>query len=397
MVVSPKFRETFRAKMPVTSKFAYLDHAAVAPLPASAGDAISKFANQATHQGDTCWQNWASNLQRTRELAAQLVGANSAEIALVGNTTQGISLVSEGLDWKPGDNLVVPDNEFPSNLLPWRLLSRRGVEVRLAQVGPDGAITADLIRKYLDKRTRLVSASWVGFSSGYRTDLAQLAELIHQNRSLFFVDAIQGLGAFPLDVRNMGIDFLAADGHKWLLGPEGAGLLYLRADLLNQLQPLGVGWNSLSSAGFDPNSVELKQTAARYEGGSSNMVGMMGLRASLELLLEMGCHREDSQIAASILENVFELSTMLESAQFRVSTPETETNRSGIIGIRWPEADAVGESAYLAARQHLLSKDVVASMRAGRLRIATHGYNNADDHQRLIEALCEFRRGQQTR
>jgi cysteine desulfurase / selenocysteine lyase len=392
MIETSSIRLKLRQEMPVTTQFSYLDHAAVAPLPTRSAAAIKLFADQATQEGDVRWLDWATAASRTRQYARQLINAQESEIALVANTTQAIGLVAEGLPWKSGDNVVVPVNEFPSNLLPWRNLARLGVELRLAEVGPQGQFDAESLAGYLDSRTRLVSLSWVGFSSGFRCDLEAISQMVHQKGSLLFVDAIQGLGAFPLNVASLPIDFLAADGHKWMLGPEGAGLMYVKQQHLDLLQPLGIGWNSLANAGFDPKSVQLKSTAARYEGGSTNMVGMMAFGQSLSLLLELGCNQPSSGFQTVILENVEELSDLLLQHDFDVCLPEQPENRSGILGIRWAEADAGGESAYLQARKFLLSRQVVTSVRAGRLRAATHAYNTTDDHRRLVDGLVEFRK-----
>lgn len=392
MIDPANVRLRLRQEMPVTATFSYLDHAAVAPIPARSSAAIHQFADQSTHEGDTRWLDWAAAASQTRTSAAQLIGADESEVALVANTTQAIGFVAEGLPWQKGDNLVVPENEFPSNLLPWRNLARLGVELRLAKVGSDGQFDAEILSSYMDDRTRLVSVSWVGFSSGFRCDLASIAKMVHDRGSLFFVDAIQGLGAFPLNLQSIAIDFLAADGHKWMLGPEGAGLMFVRRQHLDLLQPVGIGWNSLAGAVFDPSSVQLKSTAARYEGGSSNMVGMMAFGQSLALLLELGSHLPSNGLQAAILENAQQLSEDLRLNGFQVLAPQEPENRSGIIGIRWAEAEAVGESVYVQARKFLLSRQVVTSVRAGRLRAATHAYNNSEDHRRLVDGLVEFRK-----
>lgn len=392
MVDPAGVRDKLRQEMPISPHYAYLDHAAVSPLPARAADSIKTFAEQATREGDTRWLDWSAAVGRTRRLSAELIDADECEIALVGNTTQAIGLVAEGLPWQAGDNVVVPENEFPSNLLPWRNLARLGVELRLARVGPLGQLDAAALAEQIDSRTRLVSVSWVGFSSGFRCDLDQIAALVHRRSSLLFVDAIQGLGAFPLSVKTTDIDFLAADGHKWMLGPEGAGLMFVKQDHLEMLQPLGIGWNSLQSAGFDPNSVQLKHTAARYEGGSTNMVGMMAFGQSLSVLLELGSNQAANGLEAAILHNAQELAELLQQNGFEAQLPQSLENRSGIVGIRWAAADAAGEPEYAQARKFLLSRNVVTSVRGGRLRAATHAYNNTSDHQRLLEGLIEFRR-----
>lgn len=377
----------FRAEMPVTKEHAYFDHAAVAPLPAAAAERLRKFADQASQSGDKHWLEWSLIVSRLRTAAAQLLGANECEVALVPNTTIGINLVAEGFPWKSGDNLVVPDNEFPSNLLPWKNLQRRGVEVRMLPVPDTGEISIDRLVDLMDDRTRLVALSWVGFVSGFRLDLHRVAEAVHRRGSLLFVDAIQGLGAFPIHVHDAQIDFLAADGHKWMLGPEGAGLLYVAEKHLALLEPLLLGWNSLAEGGFDPRSANLKSSAARYEGGSYNMAGLLAFEASLELLLRLGSHLAASPVAAAILENVATIAEQLAGQGFDLQVP-TEEFRSGILTTSWPGATS---SDLNTARKHCLEKNVILSVRAGRLRIATHAYNNADDIARLVTALVEAR------
>lgn len=388
-----------REHMPVSRELAYFDHAAVAPLPDVSAKAIATYAQQISCRGDLPWLGWSNQVSELRTTAAAVVNAEVDEIALVASTTHGISLVAEGFPWKPGDNVVVPENEFPSNLLPWQNLQRLGVELRRMPVDPTGEIDVGRLSKLIDQQTRIVSLSWVGFVSGYRVDLKEIAELVHSRGALFFVDAIQGLGAFAVDVRRTEIDFLCADGHKWMLGPEGAGVLFVRRPHLELLQPLGVGWNSLRSGSFDPSSTELKPTAARYEGGSTNMPGMIGFGSSLGLLWELQqghTHADDrlageSALSEAVLNNVASIEDAMLRNNFMVFLPREQQHRSGIVGIGWAEAESGGESLYLDARKHCISRGVVLSVRGGRLRVSTHAYNNSEDIQRLTDALIEFR------
>ena len=398
--------EQLRSQMPVTEKFAYFDHAAVAPLPACAATAICQYAGQASEQGDLQWPAWDQALSRLRCVAAGFLGAGEDEVALVPNTTYGIGLVAEGFPWQAGDNVVIPENEFPSNSLPWSRLARLGVELRRVGVEPSGELDLGKLSKAIDVRTRIVSVSWVGFVSGYRIDVGEVAELVHSRGGLLMLDAIQGLGAFEIDVEQTGVDFLAADGHKWMLGPEGAGLFYVRKQHLDLLEPLGVGWGSLAADSFAPGSVELKSSAARYEGGAANMPGMIGFGQSLSLLQQLhGAAGTESQansaLSEAVLRNVDLLTERLRQAGFRVYLPQDASRRSGIIGISWPagasassksSADDVPESVAFAARKHCIAVGVILSVRGGRLRAAAHAYNNEHDIQRLVDALKDFRR-----
>ncbi len=375
-----------RQHMPVSRQFAYFDHAAVSPLPDVASDVVCKFAHQASTGGDTHWLDWNRGVENLRDDIARLLGCEPSEVALVANTSTGIGLVAEGFHWRSGDNVVIPENEFPANKIPWLNLRSRGVEVRQIKVEPTGQIGLENLLPAIDQHTRIVAFSWVGFLTGFRVDVAQVVEAVHQRGALVCLDAIQGLGAFPIDVKQCGVDFLAADGHKWMLGPEGAGLLFIDRAHQDRLRPLMVGWNSLSdSFQFDPNATQLKLTAARYEGGATNMVGMLALGASTRLLLDClaQAQRNDS-LAQSILFNVDMLRELLISKGFDVQLPERE-HRSGIMTVSWLGADNVH------ARKYCLESGVVLSVRGGKLRISTHAYNDAHDIHRLVQTLTEYR------
>jgi selenocysteine lyase/cysteine desulfurase len=370
-------RREFREQMPVAKKWAYFDHAAVAPITAPAAAAMNLQTQQALEEGDTAWPEWARLLRETRQSAANLIHADPDEITLVPNTTAGINLVAEGLDWRTGDNVVTLADEYPSNLYPWMNLADRGVETRLVPTA-DGRVDFDQLADHCDDRTRLITVSWVAFSNGCRRDLKTIGEIAARRGALFFVDAIQGLGAFPLDVQDTPIDFLAADGHKWMLGPEGAGMAYIRRDRLPLLRPMSVGAHSVVH-GSDYTHIELrlKDNASRYEGGSLNVPGMLGFGASLDLLQSLGVNN----IAAAILDISDHLCRELASLGLRVISPRNGEERSGIVSFEYPGAD------LLAVRRHCLDRGVALACRAGRIRVSPHGYNTRNDVNRLIEAL----------
>lgn len=370
-------RQALRRQMPVSEKWAYFDHAAVGPLTRPAHDAVITWASEVTGDGDAVYPQWNQRMARTRAAAARLIGAEPASVALVHSTTEGINLVAEGFPWQPGDNVVLPDDEFPSNVYPWLNQAHRGVEVRRV-AGRDGHLDLAALRAACDARTRIVSLSWVGYVSGWRTDLAAAAEMAHDAGALLFVDAIQGLGPFPLDVGRLPIDFLAADGHKWLLGPEGAGLLYVRPQHLELLRPTGVGWHSVAHR-QDYARIELKYpaSAARFEGGTPNVVGLLGFGGSLELFVELGAEN----LAACVLEITDLACQRLRSIGAEVRTHRHADHRSGIVLFDMPGQDPQ-EVRARCLRQH-----VALGCRAGGLRISPHAYANADDVERLIEAL----------
>ncbi len=374
--------DEFRREMPVTQRWAYFDHAAVGAIPQLAFDRISRWASDALLEGDAVWGSWAKLHESTRQVAAELVNAKASEISLVPNTSFGINMVAEGYPWQPGDNVVIPDHEFPSNIYPWMHLQDRGVELRVVPL--DGVrLPIDAIEAAIDSRTRIVSASWVGYASGYRIDPYELAERVHARGALFFLDAIQGLGVFPLDVRRAPIDFFAADGHKWLLGPEGAGLFFLREEHLNLLRPLNVGWNSVAQ-GNDFSRVELtlRHTASRYESGTQNMAGFIGLGGSLETLRKFGLGPSFSALEQRVLELTDQLAERMLAAGWSLGSDRScDQVKSGILAFEVPGVDS------LQLKQQLLSDRVVLSYRGGKLRLAVHAFNNEADFDRLFAGI----------
>jgi cysteine desulfurase/selenocysteine lyase len=374
----------FRRQMPVARKWAYLDHACVAPIPQPAFEAMNKYATELLLEGDTVWLDWERQHEALRRLTAQTINSAPEEIALVPNTTFGINLVADGFPWTAGDNVVLPAHEFPSNLYPWMALAERGVEMRVVEL--DGQrVCANRIAEACDSRTRIVSASWIGYGSGYRLDPAEIAQVAHDHGALFFLDAIQGLGVFPLDVAATQVDFLAADGHKWLIGPEGAGIFYCRREHLNVLRPMNVGWNSVKQGNDFANiKLDVRDMARRYEGGTQNMAGFIGLGASLKLLTEFGLAHDRSAVGAQVLAVTDQILSAFDAAGVKVLSDRDEKSKSGIVSFEVP-----GKSSE-KLKSHLYNKGVVVSQRQGRLRTSAHCYNNGNDVDRLIEAIKTF-------
>lgn len=365
--------------MPVAERYAYFDHAAVAPLTRGAQQQLGAWATDMAEHGDVHWLAWAAAAERARQRLAQLLGAQTEEIALLRNTTEGLSLVAEGFPWRAGDNVVVPSDEFPSNLYAWMNLASRGVEVRRVAAGPSGVELADIDAACND-RTRVVAASWVGYASGRRQPLDDLAEIAHRHGAWLCLDAIQGLGGFPIDVRQTPVDVLAADGHKWLLGPEGAGVLYLRREHLDTLRPVGLGWSSVPhSQDFSHIELSLKPSAARFEGGTLALGCFAALGESVQLLLDCGIEA----IGRRLLEVTDQIVEGLERMGATVVSPREGDGSSGIVSCTLAQVPAA------EARRRALSRQVVLSCRGGRIRISPHVYTNEQDIARLLSALTE--------
>jgi selenocysteine lyase/cysteine desulfurase len=366
-----------REQFPVTRRWAFFDHAAVAPLSAPARRALAEWADNITDNGDADLRRWVNRVEEVRRLAGRLLNADPLDVAFVKNTSEGIGFVAEGFPWRPGDNVVTAAEEYPSNVYPWMNLAHRGVEVRLV-ASRHNQIWPDDVARAIDGRTRLVSLSFVEFASGFRNDLVALGALCRERGVAFFVDAIQGLGVFPLDVQQVPVDFLAADGHKWLLGPEGAGLFYLRREWVERLHPVGVGWHSVVGSGnFARLDFRLKPHAGRWEGGSLNVAGITALGASLELLLQIGV----ADVSARILELTDHLCQGARRRGVEVFSSRRPGEQSGIVSLELPGQD-VG-----AVVRRCKEQGVVVNHRAGRLRVSPHCYNSVEELDRLLDLL----------
>jgi selenocysteine lyase/cysteine desulfurase len=367
----------FRDLFPVTRNLVYVNHAAMGPLSVRAAEAMEGATRDQRDFGALHWRTWYAEYDRYRESAARLLGARPDEIAIIKNTSEGISFVAEGLRWMAGDNVITTDLEFPSNSTPWRRLDRRGVECRVVR-SHDGAWSPADVEALIDARTRLVTVSSVAFHNGFTADLEAVGALCARRGVLFCVDAIQSLGVLPIDVRRANIAFLAADGHKWLCGPEGAGIFYVAAEHRDELEVLESGWTNFDRKGrFIDCPLDLLPNARRFEAGSLPTIGIFGMRAAVDFLLEVGIET----IRDRTLTVAAHLAEALESIGWRVATPRPIA--SGIIGAIPP-----GDDPTLLRWHRLLEEQgVVCAPREGMLRFSPHFYNEAGDVERIVGAL----------
>ena len=366
-----------RDDFPVTREWVFLDHAAVAPLSRPARDAIGEYLQDLTDNGDVNGDRWNQRVEDVRALAARLIHASPDEIAFVKNTSEGIGFVAEGLDWRDGDNVVTAAEEYPSNIYPWMNLADRGVELRLVE-SRDHRIHLSDIDARIDARTRLVAISFVEYSTGFRNNLDALSRLCRRRGVLLMVDAIQGLGVLPLDVSATPIDFLCADGHKWLLGPEGAGLFYVRRACQDRLRVVSVGWHSVvDPLDFARIHFELKPHAGRWENGTFNIAGITGMGGSIELLLRVGLEH----IADRVLGLTDRLCERLTEVGARIISPRAEGQRSGIVSFVVDGVDAT------AIRRHARQQQIVITQRAGRVRVSPHFYNTEQEMDQVADVV----------
>ena len=360
----------------------YLNHAAVGPWPRVTAEAVQAFADENMRQGSANYFKWLERERDLREMLARLTGAPSTDdIALLKNTTECISAVAWGLDWQPGDNVVLPAGEFPSNRLPWLAQSARGVAAREVDIRATDDAEAVLIDA-MDANTRLLTVSSVQWADGLRLDLERLGAACRKRGVLFFVDAIQQLGALPIDVEACQADFLAADAHKWLLAPEGIAVFFCRADVRPKLQLLQQGWHMVDrSWDFDRTEWPVSDTAVRFEAGSPNTTGQAALHASAGLLLEFGMER----IGAAVLENTDRLMTELVRIDgIRLNSHTAPARRSGIVNFRH-ETIAPG-TLY----QGLKERGISCALREGGVRVSPHFYQGETELAVFLEALAHI-------
>ncbi len=368
-----------RSYFPVTRELAYLNHAGVAPISTRVEEALFRYAAEATRGGAFRYDAFFdAELERVRGRAATLLGAQPEEVAFVKNTTEGLGIVASGLDWRRGDQVVTCDLEYPSNVYPWWSLRGRGVETVTLR-GRDGRLPLEAVEDALrSPRARLLALSSVEFGSGARNDLEALGKLCREHGVLFCVDAIQSLGCFPFDVERDGIDFLSADGHKWLLSVEGCGIFYCSKRVLELVTPRVVGWRSVTqNRDFDRLHLDLQPGAGRFEEGTPNTAGIFGLGAAVNLLLEIGVET----IGRRVLELTDRLVEGLLERGARVLSPRSPGEASGIVSVRHGDEDPEHTARRLRKQQ------VFVVARRGGVRASPHFYNDDSDLDRLLAAL----------
>jgi len=372
--------DDLRALMSITDSGLYLDHAAAGLLPQPVADAMIQRIHSAMAQGVRHWNLWHKRVQRTRRLAAELVGGDEDEVAFVPNTAAGIGAIAEGFRWRASDNVVLSSREFPSNRFPWLNLERRGVEVRQIDAPNDPNAFVTAIANACDSKTQVVACSWVDYLTGIRRNPVQLAEIAHRHDALLVLDAIQGLGVLPLDLHAQEIDVLVADSRKWMLGPEGAGILAIRKNIQDRIEVTRPGWASTATPlDFTTTDLEWSETATRFESGIHNTFGIAGLHASLRLF---------SEIPISVREeHLLNVRAQFEETcrSAGLQSPELpRSNQSGIITFEHPRLEAV------EVIRRLRTHNITVSLKNNRIRISPHLYNNADDASQLTDALSRL-------
>ena len=341
----------------------HLNHAAVAPWPRRTAEAVARFAAENAEQGSLAYPAWLAVEQRLRERLARLINAASpADIALVKNTSEALSIIGHGLPWRAGDSILGIAQEFPSNRIVWESLAEQGVRWRGLDLDASDDPEGDLIRG-CDETTRMIAISWVQYGRGLRLDLERIGRFCRDQGIRFCVDGIQGLGALPFDVQRCQADFVVADGHKWMLGPEGVALLYVRPSLRADLRLRQFGWHMVEHPGdFDRLEWNPASSARRFECGSPNLLGIHALEASLSLIEEVGI----DSVWSRLQERTRHLIALIDARGFELLTPKDPDRRAGIITFRVPNVAADGIYRELMARR------VLCAPRGGGIRFSPH-------------------------
>lgn len=360
----------------------YLNHAAVAPWPLCTADAVQQFAAENSRQGATHYLRWMETERQLRENLAWLINApTSDDISIQKSTSEALSTIAHGLDWQPGQNVVFLKQEFPSNRIVWQSLKRYGVEARMIEPS-DSQDPETTLLAACDQNTRLVSVSSVQYASGLRMDLQRIGNYCKNNRVLFCVDAIQSLGALEFDVTQVGADFVVADGHKWMLGPEGVALLYTDKHIRETLELHQFGWHMLEDAGdFDSLETTPASSGRRFECGSPNMLGIHALNSSISLIKEIGIEK----ISAAILRNTELLIRLIsEHDQLDLVSSPDQGRRSGIVTFKVHAGD------HAQIHRELMQRHVICAPRGGGIRFSPHFYTaeqNLHDAMQILDDI----------
>jgi cysteine desulfurase/selenocysteine lyase len=375
--------QTIVGEFPLTEGLVYLNHAAVSPWPLRTSNAIKQFADENTAQGSLNYPRWLQIEAELRQQCRQLINAPSVEdIALLKNTSEALSVVAYGLNWRAGDNIVITDQEFPSNRIVWQSLQRYGVQVRVANLDMQAENPEQALIQCCDNRTRLLAISSIQYATGFRADLEALGNHCRMNDILFCVDAIQSIGAVNIDVQAIKADFVMADGHKWMLAPEGLALFYCSSRVRKQLTLRQYGWHMTEDyLNFNRTDWQPATSGRRFECGSPNMLGVHGLHASLSLLLEVGMDEVESRIlqrAEMIMQ------TVEDSPRLELVTPRHPGRYGGIVTFRHRDIDAETCLARLTQQQ------ISCAARGGAIRFAAHFYTPPDAIAQALEYVNQL-------
>ncbi len=363
----------------------YLNHAGVSPWPMCTSKAVKDFADENSLAGSSRYMKWLDVEDNTRTLAGKLINAPSKkDIAFLKNTSEALSVVAYGLNWEQGDNIVSSNQEFPSNRIVWESLAPLGVEFRQADLYSN-ASPEDALFSLTDSRTRLLTVSSIQYATGIKMDLRRIGEFCKSKNILFCVDAIQSLGALRFDVQDIKADFIMADAHKWMLGPEGIALFYSNRETRDLISLKQYGWHMVKSVGdFDRTDWDIDDTARRFECGSNNMLGIHALNASLSMLMDIGMDSVEKEI---LKRSEYLIKLVQSEPQLELVTPEDRNRYGGIITFSRKDLD--NNAIY----EYLMKHNVMCAYRAGGIRLSPHFYTPYTHLDKVIGMISRYKPG----
>lgn len=371
-----------RSLFPSLDHCLYMNHAGVSPLPKAAANMMALYGKECSELGAGAFSKWHPRLTEARKNAAELINAAPEEIAFIKSTTLGLNTIAYGMKWKAGDVIVAEQNTFPANWMPWETAAAEfGVQLWTWPQRVGGYRIDELEARLAQGGVRMVAATSANFTNGWRQDLPAIGEICERHGAMLCVDAIQTLGAFPMDVQAWNIDFLSADSHKWLLGPEGAGFMYVRQDRLPLFKDSVVGWLGKSDfLEFKISDAPPDPTARRFEEGAPNNAGVMAMGESLKLFLEIGMN----PIAGQILLLTDHLAEGLRNRDWRIISKRGCKHSSGILAVQKPGIDNGKLVDWLWKE-----KKILAANRGGNLRLSPHFYLSVEDMDHALTAISE--------
>jgi selenocysteine lyase/cysteine desulfurase len=387
-------KDGFEDDFPLLKSVTHLASASRGPIPRAALDEMQEVSRLYGSPDEAAMERCETSSNKCRYLASRLLNCKVEEIALVFNTTHGINSIATGIDWHRGDVVVLPDIEYPANVVPWLRQRARGVKVRAIR-SIDGVIDLDSLRRIVDDDTRVVAISHVEFANGFKNDLMEISEIAHRHGAMLFVDSAQSLGIVDTDVRKMGVDSLSACGYKWLCSPPGSGILFVREDLIPEILPAYSGFESVDPGLFarmfddiqnDDWTAEmnypLSRSANRFEFGESNLIPNVAFARSLEYLQEIGIKRIERD-SKNLVEYLI---SRLDETGYQVLTPLDPSRRAGIVTFRVAEDESIHREVAMELRR----RGILVSPRYGGLRACCHFFNDREDVEVLLDNLRDI-------
>ena len=368
--------QQIRSDFPIVESGIYVNHAAVGPLPLSVRKAVLERIDMHVHTVGSAWDDSLPIYQEGRQLAAQLVNSRPENIAWIQNTSDGVSKIASGLDWRPGDNVIVPDREFPSNYFAWKQLAKQGVELRHIE-SEDGKTLPQNLAKIIDQKTKVVTMSQVQYYNGFKCDIESIGAICREHDALLIVDGTQSIGAINLDVTKCQVDALIVSAHKWMLGPLGIGFMALSDRAMERVAVTNIGWLSFSDPFNFAQEKELLPNAGRFEPGTENSAGIFGLTARLRSILALG----PDQIEQRIIALTDRLCAGLEARGYQVTSHRGPGEKSGIVTFTHPTTEGV------TLMERLTQDNIAVSLRAGGIRVSPHYYNSEEEIDRILLTL----------